>query len=47
MIVLPGVKYVDIRIDVNSAMEGAKEVLRHVKPEWPVENIVFKVDVMF
>ena len=43
---IPGVKILEIEIDPNSAEIGAKEVLKYVRPDWQITDVVFKVSVM-
>ncbi len=40
---IPGVKILDIEIDANASQIGAVEVLKHVRPDWPIADVVFKV----
>jgi len=38
------VPYVPLKIDVAQPLDGGvKELLKHIRPEWPTESIHFKV----
>lgn len=36
----------DVWIDINRISDGALQVIKHIRPEWIVENIRFKVDLL-
>lgn len=40
------VQYVNIEIDENAVIEGAKEILKVVRPNWDLRFVQFKVSIL-
>lgn len=35
--------YFDVTIDENEIVDGAKEIIKKIRPTWPLEKLHFKV----
>lgn len=39
--------HIDITIDENEVIKGATEIIKTIRPTWPIDQLLFKVNFIY